>query len=201
MSARAVIIDDLIYVIGGRGGAQQGPLSSVEVATIARDGTIGSFSLVTGLNLVEARSGYGAAILERSLYVFGGYGNSTNFFDTVERAELSRATIAPFQTYPLRLAVARDGFVNAVVGESLMLVAGRAGIIIDILGAISGVEQASITAGGDLGPFSVNPSLALPVPRSEAGSSWPAASAATRFVMLLRSTLPTSARPRATSPR
>jgi len=167
MNARVVIVEDLLYVIGGRGGAQQGPLSSVEVASIARDGSLGPFSLVPGLNLVEARSGHGAVVLERSLYIFGGYGNGTNFFDTVERAELSRATIGAFQNYPMRLAVARDGFVNAVVGETLMLVAGRAGIIIDILGAISGVEQANVTAGGDLGPFSVNANLALPVPRSE----------------------------------
>ncbi|MFO0727505.1 MAG: hypothetical protein U1E65_27255 [Myxococcota bacterium] len=166
MGARAVVVDDQLYLVGGRGA--QGSLASVEVATIAPDCSLGAFNLVPGVNLNQSRSGYGAAVIGRELFIFGGYPDGTDFLATVERASFSpTGVIQSFTTDASRLSTARDGFGSAIIGETLTISGGRAGIIIDILGAIATAEQASIGPGGGISSFTAAPSLSLPVPRSE----------------------------------
>ena len=141
----SVVIGSYLYVIGGAGDAA---LRSVERAAIARDGSLGPFSTVSGVALVTARHGHTNIVIGNQLYVIGGAADG--ILDSVERAIIhGDGSLGPFVAVPeAHLVNARDRHASALVGRSLYVLGGtgRAGLLDD-------VERASIEPDGSLGPF------------------------------------------------
>jgi hypothetical protein len=91
-----VVIGDQLYVIGGFGN---GSLGSVEHATIASDGSLGPFTIISNVTLETARQGHSSVIVGNYLYVLGGLGMSG--LNSVERAIIhADGSLAPFATVP-----------------------------------------------------------------------------------------------------
>jgi|GEM_PF-2294583 len=82
-----VVTGSRLYVIGGTQTSSYNGLNSVEVATIAADGSLGSFSTVSGLSLGTARGFEAAAVVGNFLQLFGGL-NSSGPLGSVEQAGL-----------------------------------------------------------------------------------------------------------------
>jgi N-acetylneuraminic acid mutarotase len=80
-----VVIGNYLYILGGyhNGGS---PESSVERAAIAADGSVGAFAIVPGVNLVTPRFRHANIVIGNFLYVLGGQGAGTGYFNTIERA-------------------------------------------------------------------------------------------------------------------
>ncbi|MEB3237348.1 MAG: hypothetical protein VKO64_06965 [Candidatus Sericytochromatia bacterium] len=72
-----VVSGNKLYVIGGTQTSSYTGVNSVEVATIAADGTLGSFSVVPGVTLGTARGFQAAAIVGNFLQLFGGLNNAS----------------------------------------------------------------------------------------------------------------------------
>jgi Kelch motif protein len=84
LSHAAVVLDNAIYVIGGR-DANLNALDSVERAVINGDGTLGPFATLT-VKLKTARYGLSADVIGSSIYVVGGQTDVSGVLATVERA-------------------------------------------------------------------------------------------------------------------
>src|SRR3569623_165230 len=121
--AGAVVVGHDLYVIGGMTGTT--PLGTVEHALINADGTRGTFSIVTGVALVTARSGAATVALGGYVYAIGG-ANASGPLATVERAKIQSAgSLATFATVSgVTLGTARSDAASAVAGDSLYIVGG-----------------------------------------------------------------------------
>ncbi|MEB3299515.1 MAG: hypothetical protein VKO21_08530 [Candidatus Sericytochromatia bacterium] len=82
-----VVSGNKLYVIGGTQTSSYSGVASVEVATIAADGSLGTFSVVNGVTLQTARGFEAAAIVGNFLQLFGGL-NSSGPLGSTEQAGL-----------------------------------------------------------------------------------------------------------------
>ncbi len=136
--AAVVVADGVLYVIGGAaaGGA---PITTVEQATIAADGTLGGFTKSTS-TLVTARSFASAAIVGDSVYVVGGVDAQGVPLASVERARLtSTGGWGAFTTIAAPLQTARRGAISVATPQGL-LVAGGVGVA----GLVATVEVGTV---------------------------------------------------------
>lgn len=78
-----VLIGAYLYVLGGSGSS---PLNSIERAAVNSDDTLGNFSSMSGVSLVNGRYGHRAVAMGNYLYVVGGFAPGQS--RTVERAAL-----------------------------------------------------------------------------------------------------------------
>jgi hypothetical protein len=135
-----------LYVIGGDTGGTD-PLKTVERAAINPDGTISSFSLVSGVNLVNQRRSFTAAIVGGLLYVIGGQMGGSNAYtvlNSLESASINAdGSITTFGNAGT-MTSARDNHRTAILGNYLYAIGG---------GSTNGsVERAPISSGS-LGAF------------------------------------------------
>ncbi|MEB3188419.1 MAG: hypothetical protein VKP72_13375 [bacterium] len=82
-----VVSGSNLYVIGGTQTSSYNGINSVEVAPIAADGSLGTFSVVSGLTLGTARGFEAAAVVGNFLQLFGGL-DSSGPLGSVEQAGL-----------------------------------------------------------------------------------------------------------------
>lgn len=152
-SPAVAVIGNYVYVIGGFYTASTG--TSIERATIASDGTLGTFATQTQ-TLTTVHNEASTVVLGKYLYVLGGanVGDSAAL-TTVERIALdddgsfsgSFSTTSSFVN-------AREMTLVVVVGDYLYAIGGDA----------SGtVERALIGSDGSLGTFSIVTGLSAPI--------------------------------------
>ncbi|MGN6106798.1 MAG: hypothetical protein ACTHU0_16945, partial [Kofleriaceae bacterium] len=122
----SVLIGDALFVIGGNATAGTiDILRNVERAAIQSDGTLGSFAVVPGVELVTPRHRYAAVLLGNVLYAIGGLGAAMPLA-SVERATVNPdGSIGPFSTAPgIVLSGTRAGHTSAGIGNSLYVLGG-----------------------------------------------------------------------------
>ena len=135
-----------LYVIGGDTGGTD-PLKTVERAAINSDGTISSFSLVSGVNLVNQRRSHTAAVVGGLLYAIGGQMGGSNAYtvlNSLESASInSDGSIGTFANAGT-MTTARVNHRTVVLGNYLYAIGGT--------GTNGSVERAPIS-GNSLGAF------------------------------------------------
>jgi N-acetylneuraminic acid mutarotase len=153
-----VIIQNHLYTVGGLGDE---PLSSIERATVATDGSLGPSMLVSDVALTTARHGHTSIVIGNSLYILGGSDGSA--LDSVERATIdpdgSLGQFAPVAG--VRMVTARHGHATVVARNYLYVIGG-----LGPSGTLDDVERTAIGADGSLGPFERVAGLALETARS-----------------------------------
>jgi hypothetical protein len=156
----ATVVGKRVYVVGGYSSNTGAYLSSVESATIASDGSLGTFSTVSGvvvggLSLGTGRGYHTAAVIGRYLYVFGGATgplNNTTMLSTIERAPINPDdTLGPFAQVP-NFQLGRGEHATEIVGSSLYVIGGCV-FLPGRVQAVDKVERATVNADGSLGPF------------------------------------------------
>ncbi|PSO43460.1 hypothetical protein BRC19_00340 [Candidatus Saccharibacteria bacterium QS_5_54_17] len=147
-SMDSVIYHDRLYVMGGSNS--NGDLRSVEYAAINSDGTLGSWSTTSRLNVAE--DSYGGAGYNGYIYVTGGENDGTS----VEYARVNDGGIGTANSWSTTssMTTARDRFGSAVYEQYLYVVGGDDGY-----GADSSVEYAPINDDGTLGSWSTTSSM------------------------------------------
>lgn len=152
-------IGKYLYVVGGLG--TNNPLSSIERATIAPDGSLGQFEIITEVPLTTARYGHASVVIGNHLYVFGG--RNAGFLNGVERAVINRdGSLGPFATVPqVSLATARYGHIAVVAGNYLYIIGGARSN-----GVLQDVERATISGDGSLSTFASISGASLIIARS-----------------------------------
>jgi hypothetical protein len=139
------VIGSYLYVLAGFTGTSWTPVTSVERATINADGTISTFSTVSGVSLVTWRGAFGSAVIGNYLYAYGGYNGGG--LNSVERATINAdGTISTFSTVSgVTLTGGWYYMPSAVIGGYLY-VGGCAG-------PGAGVTRAAINSDGTIGNF------------------------------------------------
>lgn len=119
----SVVVGHFLYVIGGLGLG--GSLDTVERAEIAHDGTLGAFSIVPGVKLVQARDSHATVIMGDHIFVIGGRAGGTDLA-TIERARITgEGQLSTFETISeIPLPEARSGLTAQMVGNLLYVVGG-----------------------------------------------------------------------------
>jgi N-acetylneuraminic acid mutarotase len=140
--AAAMRVGDKLVVTGGASGAANTPVSSIEEATIAPDGTLGGFT-ARGDSLVNARIGHTSVVIGRWLYVVGGA-------TVVERAPITGTGVGTFAAVGSALSSARTRATVVVTGQRLVVAGGEAP------SPLSTIEQAIIDGNGNLGSFATS---------------------------------------------
>jgi N-acetylneuraminic acid mutarotase len=149
----SVMIGDRLYLIGGADVMLLTPRNDVDSATVLPDGSLGAFSLVSGVTLTSTRLSSSIAVIGSYVYVIGGTdtSSSNNGLTTVERAPINAdGTLGTFAAYTAsHLVIGRSGAPVAVVGNSLYIFGGAG----NGFAALSSIEKAPIDASGNLGTF------------------------------------------------
>jgi Kelch motif len=141
------IVGSNLVVLGGDDGTNL--LSSVEIAPILVDGTLGSFT--AGPSLLTARVPT-LVISSSFLYAVGGEAGGDV---TVERASIAGGTLGSFGFDSITLRTRRTGHTATQVGDNIY-VTGGATINVDAGGAIfpTSFERATLDFTGTLSDFS-----------------------------------------------
>jgi hypothetical protein len=156
------IVGDFVYHLGGSNGGSL--LGTVERAPINGNGTLGSFSAVSGVSLIVPRGKAGSVVLGNFLYVIGGVGSGP--LGSAERALIHPdGTIDTFETVPGVSLTPRSEFAIAVAGKSLFVLGGTTSG-----GSTANVERAAINADGTISTFTAASIPPLSVPRSNASA-------------------------------
>ncbi|MBM3269719.1 MAG: hypothetical protein FJZ01_18970 [Candidatus Sericytochromatia bacterium] len=143
----SAVAGNYVYAVGGWGTG--GVKNTVDRALIQADGSLGSFSLVSGVGLGTARYGHAQAIVGNYLYITGGTSDGTNALTSVERATIGTGgDLGTFSNAGIALQAVRRFHSTAIVGNYLYVLGGGTPT------AATSVERASIAANGDLGAFS-----------------------------------------------
>lgn len=158
---RAAVIGRDIHVIGGRQGVSSSGYALVEKTTVNADGSLGSF-VTPSASLSVGRFGFQSAVIDKSLFVIGGYNASE--LSSVERASVnSSGNLGTFGAAPGGpLASGRTGSCAAIVGNRLYVIGGER----DGVGYMDTIDQAAIGPDGTLGPFSLVAGRTLAAPRA-----------------------------------
>jgi hypothetical protein len=119
---RAIALGDKILVLGG--ADMSGPLASVEVSTVAADGSLGAFS-DSGKQLNVARESLMATIVGNSIHVIGGH--ATTLLGTCEVAQINTSgAIGSFADVAgVKLILQQINHGAAVIGPYVYLFGGR----------------------------------------------------------------------------
>jgi len=137
-----VVIDKYLYVLGGDDGTSSS--TSIERATIAADGSLGEFEIVSA-ELAELRQGAKSILLGDKLYMIGGY------FALVQRSTVDgTGLLSTFSTLANTLSnQERFEATITIVGDHIHVLGG------DILSGSGASERASIALDGTLSDFGV----------------------------------------------
>jgi N-acetylneuraminic acid mutarotase len=148
--ATAAVVGHNLYVIGGGNAGTN--LNTVERALINADGTLGTFTLVSGVTLVTARSKAISAVIAGYVYVIGGTG-AGGPLATVERAQIqSDGSLGTFAMVSgVALATARADATSAIVGDSIYVLGGTGAS-----GKLPSIESAVIDPDGSLEAFATS---------------------------------------------
>lgn len=123
--ASARLIGNQLYVFGGETDSGQVPINGVEVATLAPDGSLGSFASY-GAGLVSALSRETAVTVGNSLDLLGG-NTYSGFTSTIEQADIGTGNaLAGFVNAIPALAVTRGYFIAPILGTKLYVIGGSA---------------------------------------------------------------------------
>jgi len=173
--AAAIVIDNYLYVIGGR-DSSGAAIASTERGTFFSGTSLQSFA-DAGAALTTARYGHALAVIGGTVYVFGGTDASGDVLSSVEKATIfPDGSISSFTTVAgVTLQTARTGAGAAVVGSRVYLFGGSSAS-----GALDSVEQAVIGTDQMLGNFSTVARLQLPEVRGE-----PAVASSGNYVLLV----------------
>jgi hypothetical protein len=157
-----------LYAIGG-GNTE--PLATVERAAIDASGSLGTFSVMSGVSLPSPTEAPTAVVLGNSLHVVGGL-TGTSSSRSVVRASIDGDGLldtAVVGTSAYAYAGGRSYFTSAVVGNNFYAFGGyqpAGGLVSETAASI---DQANIGADGTLGAFtSASASLAEPLRRLSA---------------------------------
>ena len=153
LSASIIVLKDKLYIIGGSGPS--GPLTSVYMAPINVDGSLGNWSLFN--NLPTAIAACGSFVTKNRVYLLGGYNSSSIPMANVYYAPInSDGTIGNW--------VADTALPSACAGASLFVTKNRV-YLCGGIGATSNILATVYTTvinnDGTLGTWST--STALPV--------------------------------------
>jgi hypothetical protein len=112
-----------VYAIGGEIQGAYDP--TVERCVVNPDGTLGPWSLVDGVNLVQPRGEFSTAVIGNYLYVFDGFQNG-QFVDTIEVAAIDGfGNMGPFSTVAgAHLNITRDDHTTQILGDYLYVIGG-----------------------------------------------------------------------------
>lgn len=148
-NAPAVVVGQYVYLVGGLG---TGNARTAEIlrATLASDGTLGSFSAY-GVSLPAARDSHCAAVIKNKLYVFGG-NLAAGTTDSVIVADIdTNGDLGSFSSAN-NLSYAVDFASILVTSSRVYLVGGR-----NTSGtALSSLQYATINGNGTLGSWSTD---------------------------------------------
>jgi N-acetylneuraminic acid mutarotase len=149
-----VVIGIFVYVIGGAGDS--GPISSIERATVAPDGSLGPFTVIGGLALTQARRDATSVVLGNGIYVIGGTGSGV--LNTIERANVNNdGSLDAFRVLSdVTLATARTGHTTIIIGEVLYVIGGSTASSVS-----ASIERSAIRPDGSLSEFSTLSGSAL----------------------------------------
>jgi hypothetical protein len=153
-----VTVGHQVYVLGG---FNDGPLMSIERATIGSNCSLGSFTTLDEVTLTTPRQGHASIVVGNYMYAIGGL--SVGPLSSVERAIIhDDGTLGHFVPMAaIKLAIPRHGHTAMVVGDYLYVVGGSGSN-----GALKDVERANIAADGSLGTFAAVPAVAMKDARS-----------------------------------
>ncbi len=152
--AVAAVFGNRMYVIGGTGTG--GPMTSVERADIAADGTLGTFSTVSDVALATARTDATSAVVGDALLVIGG-ANTAGKLGSIERAVIDPdGSLHPFTTVTQSLSTGRAGAAAIAAGGTLYVIGGDTAS-----GIKTTVESTPIAPDGTLGTFAATTGVAL----------------------------------------
>jgi N-acetylneuraminic acid mutarotase len=142
----SVALGSFVYVIGGI-GASHARLASIERATINDDGTLSSFTTVSGVALNTGRNYFTAVVTDSYLYVIGGLDDMI-LGTSIERATIgSDGSLGPF-TPVANLQFGRGAHASPVIGNAVYVIGGL------LAGAhVPAVERATIGRDGSLSTF------------------------------------------------
>jgi len=159
----SVATGNCLYVIGGT-DATLGPLSSVEYATIAPDGTVGPWRVTS--SLTTGRYAAAAVVARGRIYVIGGKSDSASMVSSAERAVInSDCSLSSWTAESNPLPNGGRAWHGAVAYAGKIYVIGGE----ESAGAItSSVAETTINDNGSLGSWVVSPN-ALPAKRSWLG--------------------------------
>lgn len=150
----SIILNNFLYVISGLGAVNHTRLTSVERAVLGPDGTLGTFTTISGVALNTGRNYASVVVTDRYLYIIGGLDDVNLGTANVERAAIGPdGSLGQFSVVG-PLFKARGAHTNTVVGNTLYVVGGLAAA-----GQVTSVERAIINADGSLGTFGPIPSL------------------------------------------
>lgn len=93
VAGRPTAVARFVYAIGGDNGSDNAPKSSVEAASTALDGTLGTFAVLSQA-LPKSLSFLGATVIGRFIYAVGGF-DGTAASRSVYRAEILSPLNAP----------------------------------------------------------------------------------------------------------
>ncbi len=149
-----VALGNFLYVLGGLNSSGNA-ISTIERASIAADGTIGTFA--SAGSLATTRGHLTSAVIGGFLYVLGGGDACCGLFlNTLERAPIAAdGSLGTFSNLAGTFAAKHAGPASAILGRFLYVVAGSSspGVYSKL------VERAAINQDGSLGPFAAVSSL------------------------------------------
>ncbi len=155
---RAVIVGDALYLLGGRD--QTGNVAMIERATVDADGNLSSFTVVDGVELGTARSGFTEVLTRSELLVAGGSTGTVPALDMVEGAAASgEGALADFAVADAVDLKPRTGHAGFSAGQRAYVLGGT---------DTDPVEAATIAADGLVDDFTRD-TATLRVERSDAG--------------------------------
>jgi Kelch motif protein len=160
---QSAVLGNSLYVFGGTGVAGDSP--TVERALIKPDGSLGQFSLVSGVMLDTARDSYASVAVGNYVYALGGTNTGTSGLKSVERAPVNPdGTLGAFVPVGT-LVVGRIAPTAVVAGDSVYVIGGTDGSMLQ-----GSVERATMNSDGSLNAFTIVSGVALITPRYYHGS-------------------------------
>ncbi|HEY1814520.1 MAG TPA: hypothetical protein VGG74_19340 [Kofleriaceae bacterium] len=159
------VIGNYIYAIGGGTAGTPNPLDglgSVERAPIAVDGTLGTFSVVSGVSLSSPRFGHVSAVVGDWLYVAGGTPGGSSYLSQIERAPIAAdGTLGAFVVAGA-LSIDRWNPTSVVLGDAWFVVGGYSGTN----GNLGSVDRVTFAADGSVVGSQVVAGATLQFPRA-----------------------------------
>lgn len=151
--ASVVVTKNRVYLLGRYSGTAYG--SGIYTAPIDANGVVGAWS-TSALTLPQAMAYFQTAVINNYLYVIGGYNGTykTNIYRAVINSDGTLGTFAAFSNLPVTLS----HFQALITKNRIYLIGGYAGGV-----PSSKVYMAPIDTSGNIGTWSLGPSLNVPL--------------------------------------
>lgn len=155
-NAQSAVVGNFLYVIGGM-ELDGTPVTTIERATIAADGTLGAFSVVSGLTL-DRLNGH-AIVLANQLYILAGSASTTiGGTNAIVRSTIAaNGSLGAFSTVSATLATKRNEPAIGVLRGAVILAGGANGSYVGT------TERATFAVDGTLASFATGSSMVTPV--------------------------------------